>query len=260
MIFKKIWLVPLFILLIFTICLFFNASGEKDLKASLAQLPGLADTPDKGAFVDIVKAIDDVYTDGKITIELFPFPRSYSNIIQGKADFHMPSLRNPLVDEKKLPYRIVTERMGVVSLVIYSNVNKIITKKMIDDAVAKGGKFPYKIEAGGGMEDLYPFPITASNNLEQTMQKINSNRIDALIWAQEEPDLVLKKMKLKTIHREHYQDLDDVIITTKNPRGEEVNKILSTAIKKLRASGRLQKLYEKTHKPYDNWQPANMGW
>lgn len=54
------------------------ASVSGDLQASLAILPGLAETPAKGTFVDIVKALDDVYTEGRITIQLYPFARSVS--------------------------------------------------------------------------------------------------------------------------------------------------------------------------------------
>ena len=68
-----------------------------DLKASIAQLPGLADSPEKGAFIDLVKAIDAAYKDGKITIGVYPFARSVNNVIDGFADFHIPNVRNPQI-------------------------------------------------------------------------------------------------------------------------------------------------------------------
>jgi polar amino acid transport system substrate-binding protein len=246
---------------LFFLFLSLTQANSKDLVASLAQLPGLADTPNKGAFVELVKAIDEAYTEGSIKIELYPMARSINNIIEGKKDFHIPNLRSSVIkDESALPYRIVSERMGVVTLVIYSNVDNKITRRMLDQAVSKGGTFPYKIEAGGGMENLYPFPISASQSLEQTLQKVSSKRIDALIWAQEEPDMVLKKMKLGNIYRSIYENMDDIIIAPKNARGEEVDKILSNVIRKLKRSGKLKELYSKIHVPYNNWQPSRMGW
>ena len=247
-------------LLLFFLFITVNQVSSKDLTASLAQLPGLADSPEEGAFVDLVKAIDEVYTEGRIKIEVYPFPRSIDNVISGKADFHIPMLRNPSADESKLPYSIVRERMGEASIIFYSNVDKPITKKLVEKALKKGGQFPYKIEAAGGFESFYPFPTTATGGLDQSLRKISSKRIDALVWPPEEVDIVLKKLKLKNIYRAPYRKYDDIIITVKGERGKEVDKIISAAIKKLKSSGEWQKLYLKVHRPYENWQPSKMGW
>ena len=247
-------------LLLFFLFITVNQVSSKDLTASLAQLPGLADSPDKGAFVDLVKAIDEVYTEGRIKIELYPMARSINNVIEGKKDFHIPMLKSPVIkDVSVLPYHIVSEKMGIVSIVIYSHVDKKLTRRMLDQA-AKGGNFSYKIESAGGMENLFPFPISATQGLEQSFKKISSKRIDALLWAQEEGDMIINKMKLGNIYRSSYENMDDVIITPKNSRGEEVDKIISAALKKLKRSGRLKELYSKIHIPYKNWQPSKMGW
>ena len=247
-------------LLLFFLLFSFTQANSKDLVASIAQLPGLADTPDKGAFIDLVKAIDDVYTEGSIKIELYPMARSINNVIEGKKDFHIPMLKSSVIKDKStLPYHIVTEKMGVVSIVIYSSVDKKLTRKMLDKA-AKEGNFPYKIESAGGMENLFPFPISATQGLDQSLKKVSSKRIDALLWAQEEGDMIVKNLKLGDIYRSPYEDIDDVIISTKNSSGEEVDKILSAAIKKLKRSGRLKDLYLKIHVPYKEWQPSKMSW
>jgi ABC-type uncharacterized transport system involved in gliding motility auxiliary subunit len=47
----------------------------RDLRASMGLLPGLVDSPTEGAFVDLVRAIDDVYP-GHIEIHVFPMTRS----------------------------------------------------------------------------------------------------------------------------------------------------------------------------------------
>ncbi|MFH0974566.1 MAG: transporter substrate-binding domain-containing protein [Spirochaetota bacterium] len=236
--------------------------NSTDLVASLAQLPGLADTPDKGAFVDIVKAIDEVYTEGTIKIELYPFARSVNNVIAGKADFHIPTFRNLKIDQSKLPYGTVTEKMGKVRFVIYSNTDNPINKKMLDDAIlnAKSGQFPYKIEGASGIESQYPFPVISTNDVTQGLRKVANKRIDALVWAQEEVDFTIKNLKLKNIRRELWQDFEDAIIISKGPGGDRINNILSDALRKLRASGKLEQLYSKIHRPYENWQPADMGW
>jgi polar amino acid transport system substrate-binding protein len=251
------------ILLTILTLLLFNGIGlaqdqpqSKDLIATLAQVPGLIEPPGKGPFVDILKMIDDIYTDGNITFGIYPFARSIKNLLEGRADFHLPNFRNPYIPESKLPFRFVSEKIGVVSFVIYSNKDKIITRQMILDAVAKGGKFPYTIEIGAGSEPGYPFPGLPTNDLAQSLQKVQNKRVDAFIWAQEEGDQVVKELKLNAIRRSLWQDQDAVITIAKGPKADYLDKVLSECLRKLKASGRLQAVYDKVHLPYNNWQPS----
>ena len=255
---KKVLVFLSIILLLLTFNIGFAQDKPRDLVASLAQIPGLADSPGKGAFVDIVKAIAEVYP-GKIKIEVFPFERSIKNVLEGRADFHIPILRNPANSALNLPYRYATEKTGSVPIVIYSNKDKIITKKTIDAAIAKGGKFPYSIEVAGGLESVYPFPCISSNNSEASLLKVQNKRVDAFLFGNE-IDQTVKSLKLKAIHRELYGNFDDAIIIPKGPKGDEIDKILSDCLRKLNASGRLAELYKKVRSPYTDWQPAEMGW
>jgi len=254
---KRMVLVALFALLLYTPCLAM-AAGPKDLTASLALLPGLTDGPDKGPFPELVKALQE-YTRGKIKIETYPYVRSLDNVIKGRADFHIPSVRNPNIPhDPSLPWRFATEKVGQAAFVIYSNTAKPVTRKMIIDAVAKGGKFPYTIELVPGIEATFACPGIPSVDLPSSLQKVDKKRLDALIWAQEEADNVLRSLKLKGIHRELYQVYDDHPIVAKGPHGDEVDKILTSAIREFRASGKLKQYYIKVHQPYEEWQPANM--
>lgn len=234
------------------------AQVEKPLIASLAFIPGLIDSPEKGPFVDLVKAMGHD-TGREVKIDVFPFARSIDNVVKGRADFHVPVIRNRAIDESKLPYAFTTEKFGTVSFVIYSNTKKSLTKEKILQAKEKE-KFPYIVEVPANMEGLFPFPCQSSNDVSLSLQKVQRGRIDALVWAQEEVDLAIRKIKPNEIHREHWADMEDSIIIAKGPQGKEMDAVLSKALRKLRASGKLESLYEKVHKPYDNWQPASMGW
>ncbi|MCX7749055.1 MAG: transporter substrate-binding domain-containing protein [Clostridia bacterium] len=238
------------------------ASGSKDLIASLAQLPGLADSSDKGAFVDLVKAMDEVYTEGNIKIEVYPFGRSIENVSTGKADFHIPSGR-PLgakTDESKLPFRSSEKPFGVLSSVLYSNVDKKITTEMLNEALKKGGTFPYKIEVLVGSKGAIPYPSTESSDIKQSFEKLKNKRIDAFINPQEESDKALRELKYNNIYRSLWSQFEDVIAIPNNDHGKEVEKILNDCLSKMEASGKLKELYYKIHQPYDNWQPSEMGW
>lgn len=246
---NKRWM--LMLVLVFVIP---NLSLARDLNASLAFLPKISESPDKGAFVDLVKAFDELYTEGTIQIKVYPFPRSIDNVIQGAADFHIPLIKNPIIPEEKLPYRYCSEATGKVVLVIYSHKDKPITIDQIKQAQSQK-PFPYKMEVGSGLNGYFDFPIAISSGLDQSLKKVDAKRIDAFIWAQEEGDFLVKELKLKGIYRSNYGEFDDIIIIPKGPKGDEIDQILSDIIKKLRSSGRLEELHSKIHIPYDDWQP-----
>ena len=231
---------------------------SKDLKVSMAFLPNILETPDKGVFVDMIKAIDGVY-EGNIERSVYPFPRSMDNVISQKADFHLPMIRNKVVPVESLPYAYTTEKMGDVCFVIYSHKDKPITLKKIQEA--KNTKpFPLKLESIGGFLDYFDFPISESIGVENSLKKVNLKRTDAFIFAQEECDFMAKQLKLKNINRELYDNFDDVFVIPKGEKGKEIDTILSACLVKLKSTGDLEKLHRKVHLPYQEWQPHKMGW
>lgn len=232
-----------------------NDAESRDLKASLGYLPKILESPDKGAFVDLVKAIDSSYSDGQINIKVYPFPRSINNVITGNADFHLPMLRNNMVSEESLPYRYASAKMGKVVIVLYSNSDNPITKSMIDEALSTKEVFPYLIESNGGMQEYYKFPLKFSSAIEHSMKMVSSKRVGAALYAQEEGDFILKKLKIKNIHRSLYGVFDDVIVIPKTPAGDEIDRILSEKITELKSTGHWQYLHLKVHQPYQDWQP-----
>ncbi len=221
-----------------------------DLIASAILLPSLVDSSTEGSFIELVKAIDESYTQGNISISAYPSARAYANVAEGSADFAFPTMRLEPKLEEKLPYRFTTEAVGKVCFVIYSNTNKPLTRDELL-AAAKRGQ-PYAVEAHA-LD--WGFPTRQFIDFESSFKKISAGRIDGLLWAQEESDLVLKRLGLKNIHREHFLDYDDVFIVPRTPRGDFVDKVISDAIRTMRANGTLDKVYSKVHKPYQDWQP-----
>ena len=236
-----------------------DQANAKDLVVSMAFLPDILERPDKGAFVDIIRAIDDVYEDGVILRKVYPFPRSIQNVITGNADFHLPMIRNKIVSEESLPYSFTKEKMGDVCFVIYSHEDNPITFERIQK-LKNTKPFPLKIESEGGFLIYFDFPITESIGIENSLKKINLSRSDAFIFAQEETDFTLTRLKLKNIHRELYDSFDDVFLIPKGNKGKEIDAIISGCLRRLRASGRLETLYQKVHVPFQIWQPCEMGW
>lgn len=232
---------------------------SNDIKVSIANIPGMADSPEKGVFVEFMKALDEEYTEGRILIEVVPFGRAHRNVATGDADLALPGFILPGTPDAKFPYSWIPEPMGAFTMVIYSPASKPLGKKDVDEAMARGGKFPFVVEAGGGSEAVFPFPIQANNDLPGALKKVQAKRSDAVLWASE-GDLVLRELRLKGVHREAFDQYHDVVLVSKTPRGELVKAKIDAAMKRMRASGKLQKVYAKVHPAWEEWQPADMGW
>ncbi len=123
-----------FSLMVLTIFLLPSLAFSRDLQASLAYLPTLIDDENSGGYVEFLKAIDREYQDGRILRKVYPFQRSIANVVYGQADFHMPLLVNPLVDEESLPYRYSSEDIGFVVFVLYSRADRPLSRKALTEA------------------------------------------------------------------------------------------------------------------------------
>lgn len=81
-----------------------RATPTKELIiAHLGFLPGLIESADKGAFIELVKAIDEVYPEGQIEIRVYPLARAQTGVIKGTADINLPALRNPAMMRARCP-------------------------------------------------------------------------------------------------------------------------------------------------------------
>jgi polar amino acid transport system substrate-binding protein len=225
------------------------AKPVRILHAHLGELPGLINADKTGPFVDLVRAIDDLHPDVTIQITIYPIARAMAGVINGKADFSLPAIRN-LHDADMLPYRFSTRSFGKVAHVIYSNTANPVTTDMAYGIEAT--QRDLLIEAVPGE---LPFQVQRSMSIEQSLRKLSRGRIDAFIWAQEEADLMLRQLGLTNIQREFFGDFEDVFIIQKGAAGNEMDAFLAQAIEKLAESGKLEAIYSKIHSPYEHWQP-----
>jgi len=146
--------------------------GASDMKASLAKMPVYAVTADKGVLVDLTKAM--AKTSGKaIEIQVVPFNKSMHDLMDGKADFHMPLIKPENVDEAKLNYANSKETIFHVNFVLYTNKNKPIDKSKLKD---------YRIETDLAHVGYFDFPVKGSTRIDSSLKKVNAGRIDGFIF------------------------------------------------------------------------------
>jgi len=231
------------------LCLVFSQAQARDLKVSLPIIPPLVETKDKGILVDLVKAMGEEYKGGKITWDVFPFPRSLENVEKGRADFHIPFItpHNP----QKVRFQYSTETIFKVIIALYTNKsNKEINPKNLTK---------YKIETDEGVKYIFESEIPSivgSPSIESSLQKVDIGRIDAWLMAMPESDMVLKKLALKNIKRWEYGKYDVKAVLPLGDKGKEIDKILTDLIGKLKASGKYQKIMGPIlDQKFDPWQP-----
>jgi polar amino acid transport system substrate-binding protein len=238
-----------FIMAAVCFCLLFSQAQAVDLKVSLPFIPPLVETKEKGILVDLVKAMAEEYKGGKITWDVFPFPRSLDNVEKGRADFHIPYItpKNP----QRIPFQYGTDVIFKVIFVLYTNKNN---KEINAKNVTK-----YKIETDEGAKYVFDAVIpniTGSPSIESSLQKLNMGRIDAWLFAMPESDMALKKLGLKNIKRQEYGKYDVKALLPLGEKGKEIDKILSDLIGKLKANGKYQKIMAPIlDQKFDPWQP-----
>jgi polar amino acid transport system substrate-binding protein len=229
-----------------------GAAESRDLKASFPA--GM----EHAVFIELIKLIDEVYPEGTIRVEICPFARSIKYVEEGEIDFHLPLIHNPLVSSENLRYRPIHEPLGPIDFVIYSHVDNPITRDKLD-AAQKLSPFPYVLETDRGHAHLFDFPIEGQSTIEQMLKKLQAKRIDGFIYSQN-TDHFLRELRIKEVYRAYCQTYDVFPIVRKDANGDEVDRILSTALKTLKETGKLQQLWKRVSVPYQNWQPSEMGW
>ncbi|MCX4028438.1 transporter substrate-binding domain-containing protein [Endozoicomonas sp. SM1973] len=228
-----------------------NKVNARDLTASLAILPihseyGPNGQP-KGGFVEVVQAIDKVYTEGEISIVLYPFARSLSNVVSGEADFHIPLIRLPHIAEETLPYAYASERITQVAFILYTNAAKPKLNRM--------NLSMHSIATMMGHTHFFPFKTQALTTIASGVTMLVNDRIEGYIMEQDAVDSYIRKNRIKNVRRELYYQWDSSVVIPKGKKREEIDTIISEALRKLKANGTLQKITQKIHQPYIEWQP-----
>ncbi len=214
----------------------------------------MAESSTKGVFVDLVKALDKEYKDGKITFSLYPFKRSVRNVVIKKADVHLPFMKSKKGEETllKMGLEYALERSNRVPFALYYNKDKnsIDTKTLENFTIKDISK--YKIETDAAHVIFFDNSlIAASTCLECSIKKLNRGRIDGFIFAAREVDAIIKKLKFKNLDSILIKNFDAAPIFRATKEGKETNKIISNLIKKLRDNGKLDKImlpYTKYYK------------
>lgn len=231
--------------------------SARDLIASVGIIPPHSEMGEdgnpRGGFVEVARAIGSVYTGGNIIIKLVPIGRSVNLVLRGEADFQIPYMFHTHVKNEKLPFAYVDEPICLVTFVLYTRADR--PKLLLDKLGA------YNIETLRGASFHFPFKIAEIDSFEQGILRMVKGRTDGFLVEQDATDAYIRKHKIKNIRRTYYSTTKSCIIIAKGPRRKEMDRIITGSLRKLKATGQLQKITDKIHLPfYDDWQPYLMNW
>jgi len=247
----------IWLLLLSAISIFCHPTAQaRDLTASVAFIPlhseqGRDGAP-HGGFIELIRAMDNIYIDGNITIEQYPFKRSINNVLNRSADFHIPLVKLDHIPEESLPFAYASKPITKVSFVLYTRTGQ-------SSSVLQNPR-NHSIETQRGHEHFFPFPVSGTDSVRQGIRKVLSGRSDGFIMEQEAVDDHIRKNKFKTIERALYATWDSCFVIAKEEKGKQLDGILSELLQALEDSGQLKQITDTIHQPYLDWQPVDMGW
>lgn len=175
----------------------------------------------------------------KLEVQVVPMNRMFNMIINGQADFGVPTIKITNQEKiKALPYDLSEAGIVPVELWLYTNKSKPIDI----EELKKGNPKNYRIESEGANIDLIDFKISAAMTVEAGIKKLDSGRIDGFIHNNQAVDPIIDALKLKNIAKQLFVTLDTGYVLPKGARGGKLDQLLVAGKLKLHNSGELKKL------------------
>ena len=236
------------LILIIGICLI--AVNAKDYKISVGKLPLYSESKDKGILIDVLKAMDEEYKEGRFIIEVYPFGRSINNVVTGKADIHFPTIGKNIWSKENDIYEKELNKQGLrrsscsltkTHFALYTNTEK----PELDISKIQN----YKIETDIGHTIFFNKNMQGTTCLPCSVEKLSAGRIDGLVFASREIDFMIKDGKYKNIKRQNFKIFGSKFILPTGEKGEEIDKLLASLIEKMIKNGTLAKIA----KPYTDY-------
>jgi len=224
-----------------------GAVWAQSYKVAIMQLPATA------LYQELMLAIANE-AGAKIDIQVVPPARALALVESKSVDIEVPQLISHNPERlRTLPFDYSTEVIYTSAFVLYTNKAKPVDVGVLKSGNPKG----YVIETDLSNLSSFEFKCTPTTSFEASLKKVDSGVIDGFIFTQSSIDPILRKMGLKNIKRELYDNFPLVCALGKGSRGGQADRMLSVGLKKLRANGRFDKLmgqYVATAK-YNDWQP-----
>lgn len=231
-----------FLILIIFSTLGFSPLYAKDLHISVARIPKVSPNRKEGIFIKIIQAMQNVYPEGKITFDLYPFRRSYELMINNEVDLHLPALG---IYKEKLDFYLSKISIGKVDFALYTNKNnsQINTENFEN----------YNVEVDSGNFFYFSPKLRPTTCIKCSLRKVNSRRVDGYLHGAPDSDAIIKSEALSNIRKNRYKTYDIKFAISKKKSEKEVteiNNILNSIIDKMKQAGTYDSLILESEHPH----------
>jgi len=215
-----------------------GCSGAQTMTAALAELPVLAETPDRGVLVDLVKAIDRI-ENTQTRIVILPFRRALKSVENGQADFQMPLVQPLAGGQARRLYHGISAAAFDVQFFLYTRA---------DVTIAPDELKQHSVATLQAHAPLFPFPVSENDCLECSLRMLLAHRVDAFIFAAPETNDAIERLQLGGMfHRELYRVYHATAVVPVGERGDATETLLDDALAKLHRSGELDRILAPLH-------------
>ncbi|HCY88308.1 MAG TPA: hypothetical protein DHV36_24440 [Desulfobacteraceae bacterium] len=237
--------VNLFLALLVTL-IFSQTGTAEEIRVGLEPLPPLIIDKNTGYTVDMLKTIEK-NTDLTFNIRIMPYNRVKHALKSGDIDLGGHT-----------PYKMETPEFYTYAVDVEWFVTTLIDiyAKSAGDVASDTYKVSKRIGTPRGnegfMSELFGIPAThfMVNELDNIVKMLNAGRLEFILFERSATMSTIQKLKLPGIH---YKMIDDSIkagfAVNKNPRGQQVKKLLEDAIRNTDQDSLFKDFFKYTRLP-----------
>lgn len=228
----------------------------RDLHISVGRLPLYAESKDSGILIDVLKAMDQEYTEGRFLIEVYPLERSIDNVARGKADVHFPTIGKHVWSQEEDAYEKALGQRGLRrSTCSLTKTHFAIYRNRGQAALDTDDLEQYRIETDAGHQIFFDESMRGSTCLPCSVRKLSARRIDGLVFASREIDFMIQDLGIDNIVRQDFRVFGSKFILPATAAGEQTDRLLCELIARMIRNGRL----EQVAQPYSEYFEAEYG-
>lgn len=177
----------------------------------------------------LVKAIFNSAGEEVSTQEIL-FSRSLSEVLGGEKDFHFPIIKTK-GNSTKLHFS--SETAYYITFYLYFHKDKPIEhRKLLEGA--------YKIDTEFSHKSSFDFNVQGVTCIECSVKKLNSGRIDGVLYPKFLVEKLIKKNGLINLERIAFKQFEVKFVYSPQTNISKLDEIISKGIKKLRKENKLQ--------------------
>jgi polar amino acid transport system substrate-binding protein len=217
-----------------------GAALARDFRLSVGYLPLYAETKDGGILIDIIKAMDEEYRDGRFLVEVYPMERSIDNVAQGKADLHFPTIGARVWAPEDGVYEKLLQQRGLRrSTCSLTKTHFALYRNSAHPELDVARLEEYRIETDEGHQRLFETPMQGTTCLSCSVKKLAAGRIDGLVFASREIDHMIREGGVTNVVRQDFKVFGSKFILPNSGEGAATDAVLCDVIGQMVRNGRL---------------------